>query len=149
MATYHARLILRETVHGPLYDYLESNVKSVFDWEVFIQYDDGMSKVGSLEANYWAEVKTGVSERDTLSHMKQHLQSSTNRIPSTFEYIDVEKEQAKERLEYLRGEIWAERISYSEIAELQALADYIADGDVELLQWAGVPEQAEEEGNNA
>jgi hypothetical protein len=45
------------------------------------------------------------------------------------------------RLEYLRGEIKAERISYSEIAELQSLAAYIEPGDVELLEWAGVPEQ--------
>ena len=47
----------------------------------------------------------------------------------------------KERLEYLRGEIQAERISYGEIAELQSLAEYIEDGDVELLEWAGVPEE--------
>ncbi len=46
----------------------------------------------------------------------------------------------KNRLEYLRGEIEAERISYGEIAELQLLADYIEPGDVLLLEWAGVPE---------
>lgn len=45
-----------------------------------------------------------------------------------------------ERLEYLRAEIRAERISYGEIAELQSLAEYIANNDVELLEWAGVPE---------
>ena len=45
--------------------------------------------------------------------------------------------QAKNRLEYLRGEIQAERISYGEIVELQELAKYIDEGDVELLQWAG------------
>ena len=47
---------------------------------------------------------------------------------------------AGERLEYLRGEIRAERISYGELAELADLRDFIAPGDVELLQWAGVPE---------
>ena len=46
----------------------------------------------------------------------------------------------KTRLEYLRGEIEAERISYGEIAELQSLAKYIDKGDVQLLEWAGVPE---------
>jgi len=46
----------------------------------------------------------------------------------------------KNRLEYLRGEIEAERISYLEIAELQSLADYIESGDNLLLEWAGVPE---------
>jgi hypothetical protein len=48
--------------------------------------------------------------------------------------------QIKERLEYLRGEIKAERISYEEIAELQSLAANIDPGDVLLLEWAGVPE---------
>lgn len=46
----------------------------------------------------------------------------------------------QKRLEYLRGEIRAERISYSELAELQDLADQIEPSDVELLEWAGVPE---------
>lgn len=47
----------------------------------------------------------------------------------------------KARLEYLRGEIEAERISYGELAELQGLAEYIEPGDNLLLQWAGVPER--------
>jgi len=46
----------------------------------------------------------------------------------------------KARLEYLRGEIRAERISYGEIFELTSLAKYIDNNDVELLEWAGVPE---------
>lgn len=49
------------------------------------------------------------------------------------------------RLEYLRGEIRAERISYSELSELQGLAAHIDAGDSELLQWAGVPEDAPED----
>ena len=48
--------------------------------------------------------------------------------------------QIKKRLEYLRGEIRGECISYGEIAELTCYADFIEPGDVELLQWAGVPE---------
>ena len=47
---------------------------------------------------------------------------------------------ALERLEYLRGEIKAERISMEEIAELQDLIPYINEGDTLLLEWAGVPE---------
>ena len=54
-------------------------------------------------------------------------------------------EEIKARLEYLRGEINAERISYGEIAELQSLAEYIEPGDAQLLEWAGVPEFQEEE----
>jgi len=49
----------------------------------------------------------------------------------------------KARLEYLRGEIEAECISYGEIAELQSLAEHIEKDDVVLLEWAGVPEDTE------
>lgn len=43
----------------------------------------------------------------------------------------------KERLESIRGSIKAENISYGEIAELQSLADFIDEQDVELLERAG------------
>jgi hypothetical protein len=49
------------------------------------------------------------------------------------------------RLEYLRGQIRAESISYGEIAELQGLAEHIDPSDVELLQWAGVPEYPDDD----
>ena len=50
------------------------------------------------------------------------------------------------RLEYLRGQIEAEAISYGEIVELQSLAPHIDRGDVQLLEWAGVPEFEDEAG---
>lgn len=50
-----------------------------------------------------------------------------------------------ERLEYLRGELRAERISYGELAELQGLAEHIEPGDVELLEAAGVPEHSDDD----
>ena len=53
--------------------------------------------------------------------------------------------QIKMRLEMLRVTIRAERISWGEIAELQSLAEYIEPGDVELLEWAGVPEFHEDD----
>jgi len=46
----------------------------------------------------------------------------------------------EQRLEYLRGEIQAEGISYGEIVELQSLSAHIDKDDVLLLEWAGVPE---------
>jgi hypothetical protein len=46
----------------------------------------------------------------------------------------------KERLEYLRQELRAERISYGELAELQSLVTYIDLDDVELLEASGVNE---------
>ena len=47
----------------------------------------------------------------------------------------------KERLEYLRGELEAERISYAEVMELQSLAEHIDPSDVQLLEAAGVYEE--------
>lgn len=52
--------------------------------------------------------------------------------------------ETRERLEYLREQLRAERISYYELAELQGLADEIEPDDVELLGAAGVPEHGEE-----
>ena len=50
----------------------------------------------------------------------------------------------KQRLEYLRGEIRKECISYGEIFELESLKEHIETGDVELLQWTSTPEFEEE-----
>lgn len=47
---------------------------------------------------------------------------------------------AKDRLEEIRAAIRAENVSYGELAELQDMAGQIDSGDVELLEWAGVPE---------
>lgn len=44
------------------------------------------------------------------------------------------------RLESIRASIRAENVSYGELAELQDLVEFIAPGDDELLQWAGVAE---------
>ena len=48
--------------------------------------------------------------------------------------------EIKQRLEYLRQELRAERLSWEEVAELQSLAAYIDSNDVELLEAAGIPE---------
>lgn len=47
---------------------------------------------------------------------------------------------ARRRLEQLRTALRSENISYSELAELWKFHEYIEDGDVELLEAAGVPE---------
>lgn len=56
------------------------------------------------------------------------------------EIAESKRERAAARLEALRVELRAERISYGELAELQSLAEFIAPDDVELLEAAGVPE---------
>jgi hypothetical protein len=58
---------------------------------------------------------------------------------------ELDAESAKKRLEELRKELRAERISYSELAELESLKKYIDDDDVELRQAAGIPEFEDED----
>jgi hypothetical protein len=41
------------------------------------------------------------------------------------------------RLEEIRAEIRAERVSYGELAELQSLAAHIDEDDAELRSWVG------------
>lgn len=53
-----------------------------------------------------------------------------------------------DRLEYLRGQLRAESMSWGELAELQSLAASIDPGDVELLEAAGVPEYPEDDNHN-
>ena len=49
--------------------------------------------------------------------------------------------EIKERLDALRAMIEAdEQFSYGEIAELQSYGAMIPEGDLDLLQWAAVPE---------
>lgn len=54
---------------------------------------------------------------------------------------------AKDRLEELRTAIREQNISYGEIAELQSLTEFIEPGDVELAEWAGIPENTDDEEN--
>lgn len=49
------------------------------------------------------------------------------------------------RLESIRAAIRAESVSYGELAELAALAEHIAPDDVELREWAGLPEHADDD----
>lgn len=44
------------------------------------------------------------------------------------------------RLEEIRRAIREENVSIGELLELQSLVEYIDEGDVELLEWAGVDE---------
>jgi hypothetical protein len=52
----------------------------------------------------------------------------------------MDQDSVNTRLEYLRTQIEAECISWGELHELQTLADEIDPSDVQLLEWAGVPE---------
>lgn len=52
-------------------------------------------------------------------------------------------EQGKKRIEELRAILRNEDMSYEELHELQNMTEFIEDGDVEMLEAAGVPEFTE------
>jgi len=52
-------------------------------------------------------------------------------------------EERVTQLEEIRQAINERNVSYGELAELESLSDYIESGDVQLLEWAGVPESRE------
>ena len=54
--------------------------------------------------------------------------------------VEGSLDEVTARLEEIRAEIVAERVSWGELAELQSLARFIGDDDILLLEWAGVPE---------
>lgn len=55
----------------------------------------------------------------------------------------MDNKKIQSRLEYLRYELMAERISIGELIELQSLSEYIDSNDKQLLEAAGVPENNE------
>jgi hypothetical protein len=79
--------------------------------------------------------ETGDAAIIDLDHPADAIRIACSEIPY------VVRDLIAIRLEYLRTLIHEERISYGELAELQSLSDHIADGDVELLEWAGVSEE--------
>lgn len=75
---------------------------------------------------------------EAVAHLVANLGLAL-KVPS-YDFI-----QAKTNLEYIRAQLRAERVSMTELAELQGLAErgYIEPDDVELLEAAGVPEFVE------
>lgn len=88
-------------------------------WRAYIA--DGNTYRIDEEAAYTLEL---LKERIRAYHLRKH-NGYGERI-------------AKKRLEQIRHELRAERISYGELAELQSMAEYIENDDVELLEAAGV-----------
>lgn len=81
---------------------------------------------------------------DEQDMKEKAFQENCDNFETALELCDSEYlKDVHVRLEYLRGEIEKECISYGEIAELQGLVKYIEEGDVVLLEWAGVPEHTE------
>jgi len=84
------------------------------------------------DGNTYQVVELGA---DTLDRLKQKI-----RMYHLRKHNGYGERIAARRLEQLRKELQAERISYGELAELEGLKQYIDAEDVELLEAAGVPE---------
>lgn len=81
-------MILKQTLNQAVPGYWDGGLKQVFEWKIEtpIYPKEGISRIGSWNANYWFEVSTGKTEKLTLANAKRHLKAST-KYPSTFEYI--------------------------------------------------------------
>jgi hypothetical protein len=97
-----------------------------------------------------AEIKTAEANLERTVTKLQSLQfvrllsaDELTALETAQKELDIIEKQI--RLEELRKEIQAERISTGELLELQSLKAHIEPSDVELLQWAGVPETDEDE----
>ena len=114
------------------------NAKSKIDYNKLTKADfSGTKFVGYKYAN-GGGIDGGMNNL-TIQEVSFAKGGSVKKVPA----------YAKKRLEQLRTEIREERISYGEIAELESLKKYIDPNDVELLEWAGVPEFDEDEDNYA
>ena len=87
---------------------------------------------------YDAECLEGVEDHMSLPIFKKLFAANGKRQPVWL--MDYKGGAPIESLEYLRGELQQERISWGELHELQCLVPFIDEGDVELMEAAGVPE---------
>lgn len=84
------KLYLRQTFSRPVMGAMGAGPYTTFDWGIDHNFSDGKSRIGSWVANYYFEVRTGRSDRDTLSHAKQALEAAARRKEEecSFEYIE-------------------------------------------------------------
>jgi hypothetical protein len=125
---------------------LDSDVKKAFTSHV---KEGQYAKGGGVRRVGKREYSTGRNWTNDHKHVNKSEEHEVNYTRKrTFDDgggVGNAPKEVEERLEYLRGEIRNESISYDEIVELQSMKEYIAPDDVELLQWAGVEEYSEDE----
>jgi len=115
----------------------------------FVEWNIELDAESHLEAAKEAlRIQRDPDSIATIFTVTKPRTGNNERIIRVIDVLEAEKEdnrnEIRDRLEYLRGEIEAERISYGELAELQSLAEHIDPGDVLLLEWAGVSETREQ-----
>ena len=82
-----------------------------------------------------------------IDHMNSNRRYVKRQVDKTklfnegvYEAKKIKEKDAKKRLEQIRKSLRREDLSYGEIAELEALSDFIEADDIELRQAAGLPE---------
>ena len=82
-----------------------------------------------------------------IDHMNSNRRYVKRQVDKTklfnegvYEAKKIKEKDAKKRLEQIRKSLRKEDLSYGEIAELEALSDFIEADDIELRQAAGLPE---------
>ena len=79
-------MVLIQTLEKPIQGFWDNGPKQVFEWSIEKWNSrNGYSRVGSWEANLVFTVRTGKTDRQTLSYALKHLKAVT-RINSTFQY---------------------------------------------------------------
>ena len=115
-----------------LFDFIKANVMSLTEEDKFIGAWDNDGRI-HLDVSVKFD-----SKEEAIQFGRDNAQIA---IYDANEGKDIIlADYFKARLEELRTELRAERISTGELLELQSLAKYIEEGDVELLEAAGVPE---------
>lgn len=95
----------------------------------------------TVKPDYWFKIDAdGEPTGERINYGGEHVYYCNNCGDVSYAHQGYLDHLPAGRLEYLRGEIEAERISTGEIVELQSLVEFIPEGDTLLLEWAGVPE---------
>lgn len=108
----------------------------VSGWRLRVQVDsNGL-------CDYFVETNPTDISAELEAIIDDHLPAHLRHLWPSWGQPTFEERRAADRLEYLRKELRAERISYDELHELQSLVAFIKPDDVELLEAAGVPERS-------
>lgn len=129
----------KETKHGP------SHATAILPAGVEVEVEPASNLPDDSPIKYW--VNRIVTEGRVGHKNLVKLRAFIGNIGVGLHLDDVDSGYTTSRLEYLRGELQAERISYEELGELQSLAAYIDPDDVELAEPAGLPDPGEYHGD--
>jgi hypothetical protein len=88
------------------------------------------------------EVESAKDEMKSIDNLiaAQNIMLDAKSVGTTEPSLFTDIDSKKERLEEIREELDNESVSYGELVELQDLTEFIEDGDVQLLETAGVSE---------